>query len=378
MRLARFCLLIIAVTSIVASVACDDPGRGPESISFLGAESDPAEWPSATPSSVGMNEQRLANMWSNLDATPEHGLHSLLIVRHGRLVAEHYWAGFHSGVGHDLRSATKSLTSLLTGIAIDRGALRGVSEPVFPLLAVQYPVVGALDPRKGDVTVEHLLHMQSGLACDDWFSGSPGNERNMYPTRDWVRFFLDLPLIRPPGESTLYCTAGVVTLGRVVAEATNQPIPDFSRDALFAPLGIAQFRWSMFDDGRQTDTGGHIYLRPRDMAKIGQLVLQRGQWKGRQIVSASWIDRSTTEHVLLPGFQPYGYLWWIHTIAYGTRQLRYVAAQGNGGQMIMIVPELDLVVVSTAGNYDDDKTNSPLRILENRIIPAVEDSAQQP
>ncbi|MEO8563216.1 MAG: serine hydrolase [bacterium] len=374
MRFARSSALAIALALVASTSGCD-LGRRPESIDFLGPSSDPTEWRTASPASVGMNEQALTNMWTGLDAVPTHGLHSLLIVRHGQLVGEHYWEGYHSGKGHDLRSATKSITSLLTGIAIEQGALSGVSERVFPRLAARYPTVTYPDVRKDDVTVEHLLHMSSGLACDDWTPGSPGNENNMYPTRDWIRFFLDLPVLVEPGVSVHYCTAGVVTLGRVVAEATNRTIPDFSRDVLFGPLGIAQFQWTLFDDGRQTDTGGHIYLRPRDMAKIGQLVLQRGQWNGRQIVPASWIDRSTTEHVLLPGFQPYGYLWWIHTIPYGAGQLRYIAAQGNGGQMIMIVPALDLVVVSTAGNYDDVKTNSPLRILENRIIPAVEDSA---
>jgi CubicO group peptidase (beta-lactamase class C family) len=278
-------------------------------------------------------------------------------------------------MGHDMRSATKSITSLLTGIAIESGALGGVSERVFPRLAARYPTVGNPDPRKDAITVEHLLHMASGLACDDWISGSPGNENNMYPMRDWTRFFLDLPLFHTPGTSPQYCTAGVVTLGRVIAEATHRAIPDYSRDVLFAPVGIAQFRWSMFDDDRQTDTGGHLYLRPRDMAKIGQLVLQRGQWNGRQVVPASWIDRSTIQHVSLPGNQPYGYLWWVHTARIGARDVRYVAAQGNGGQMIMIVPEFDLVVVSTAGNFDLPSTNAPLGILENRILPAIDELA---
>jgi CubicO group peptidase (beta-lactamase class C family) len=133
----------------------------------------------------------------------------------------------------------------------------------------------------------------------------------------------------------------------------------------------------MYDDGRQTDTGGHLYLRPRDMAKIGQLVLQRGVWNGRQIVSAGWIDRSTATPGMLRS-SPYGYLWWGASARHGAGEVRYVSARGNGGQTIMIVPQLDLVVVATAGNFDSDRGDVPLRLLENRIIPAVDVPAAAP
>jgi CubicO group peptidase (beta-lactamase class C family) len=325
--------------------------------------------PEAIAADVDMDGDTLARLASDLPPPAEHGLRSALVMRRGRLVFEQYWNGYDQAAQQDLRSATKSITSLLVGIAIDQQLIRGVSEPLRSFLVPVYPA--ALPSLERNITLEHLLTMRSGLACNDRDEGSPGQEDKMYRERDWVRFFLDLPSLGPPGEAAFYCTGGAVTLGRVIAEAGRRPVPVFAEEYLFAPLGIQGARWATFDDRRQTDTGGHLALRPRDMMRIGQLVLQRGRWGDRQLVSREWIDQSTSEHTQLDGGKPYGYLWWRTRFPHRGSQVSAVFAGGNGGQYIFVIPELELVAVFTGGNYNSKKAQRPFRLLERYILPAV-------
>jgi CubicO group peptidase (beta-lactamase class C family) len=326
-------------------------------------------WVTATPDEVDMNGALLRAAVARLDGERRHGIDSMLVVRRGRLVAERYWNGHDMGTLHDLRSATKSVTSLLVGIALDRGLLGDVHDPALPYLARAYPELASAGDRP--ITLEHLLTMRSGLACDDRDRRSPGHEDRMYRSRDWTRFFLELPRTHPPGERTVYCTGGVVALGRIVAEAAGQSIAEFAGEALFAPIGILAYSWRSFDGRRQIDTGGHLRLRPRAMAKIGQLVLQRGVWDQGEVVSGAWIDASTAVHTRFDADRrPYGYLWWQVQASLGTRRVDLIHASGNGGQYIFIAPSLDLVVVFTGSNYNSPRAERPFAILAEYILPA--------
>ncbi len=318
-----------------------------------------------------MDPRQLARLVVELPPEKKHGLHSLLIARRGSLVMEAYWNGYDRQTAHDLRSSTKSITSLLLGIAIDQGLINGVADPVLPYLTEADPDLRQVAAAKHRITLAHLLTMSSGLDCDDRNRKSRGHEDRMYRKRDWVRTFLDLEVVAPPGDVSRYCTGGVVTLGRVISEASGLSIPEFARRHLFEPLGVVGERWSLFDRKRQTDTGGHLYLRPRDLAKIGQLVLQKGQWNGTQLVSESWIERATREQTRIDDGKPYGYLWWLVGMQTPTRKLSVVFASGNGGQYLFIIPELEMVVVFTGGNYNSPKAGLPFQLLGTFIEPAV-------
>ncbi len=331
----------------------------------------PQDWPTAAAADVGIDPEPLARLIAELPAERKHGLHSLLIVRRGRLVFEEYWNGHDRETAHDLRSATKSITSLLLGIALDRGLVGDVSDPLWPYLSDAYPDLERSSSEKVEITLAHLLTMSGGLDCDDRDRKTKGQEDRMYRRRDWVRYFLELDVVHPPGEVGRYCTGGVVALGRVIAEASGLAIPDFARQHLFKPLGVRGERWSRFDRDRQTDTGGHLYLRPRDMARIGQLVLQGGSWNGARVVSASWLERATREHIRLDGGRPYGYLWWLAGLQLGARKHKVIFASGNGGQLIYVVPYLELVVVFTGGNYNSPKAGLPFELLGKYVVPAV-------
>ena len=295
-------------------------------------------------------------------------LHSLLVLRDGKLAFEAYYHGHTRDTPHDIRSATKSITSLLTGIAIDRGAFASVDVPLMTYLGDRYPNI----TDKDDLTLRHLLTMSSGLDCHDRDRTTRGQEDRMYRSKDWVRYFLSLSRPYAAADTTLYCTGGVVALSAAIAAATEQDVAAFADEALFAPLGIENYQWARFDGDRQVDTGGHLLITSQGLAKIGQLVLQNGAWNGQQLISPEWIDTSTAQHVTYDG-QRYGFLWWRYHIPYGTVTVEVINATGNGGQNIFIVPAYDLVVVSTAGYYNSDKAGIPHELMFRGILPAVEE-----
>jgi CubicO group peptidase (beta-lactamase class C family) len=292
---------------------------------------------------------------------------SIVVARNGRLVYESYRNGFEPDTLHDLRSATKSLTSLLVGLAIDRGRLRGPEERVLPFFPELATIAGG-DERKGRIIVEHLLTMSSGLACDDWVASSPGNEERMYNSRDWTRFILALPMVEEPGRAATYCTGGVVLLGAILVRVTGESVPTFAADALFGPLGIEQARWDSTPEGG-TDTGGHLRVRPRDLAKIGQLVVDAGRWKGRQVVPKEWIETSIRERGRL-GDSGYAYLWWRNTFVVAGTPVDAVFARGNGGQYVFAFPSLGLVAAFTGSRYNDPSNSQPIEMCGRYVLPA--------
>ena len=300
-------------------------------------------------------------------------LHSVLVYRGGRLVLEEYFYGYDRGRPHQMRSATKSVVSALVGIAIDNGALAGVDERVLPRLP--YAGLANAHPQKEALTLGDLLTHRTGLACDDWDGSSPGNESRVYEADDWVKFFLDLPVAAERGTVARYCSAGVVTAGRMVELATGEPLPAYAQRVLFGPLGIRaeDVRWDFTLSDENAESFAQLHLRPRDMLKLGILFRQEGRWEGRQVVSAGWVRASTAEHARI-GDQGYGYYWWHQWLSVptgsGNQRVDMVVASGNGGQKIYLVPSLDLVAVFTGGAYNAGNS-PPNAVMRNVLLPAL-------
>ncbi len=298
------------------------------------------------------------------------GVTGLSISVGGEIVAQASAPGLSAKTRHDIRSATKSITALLVGVLIDEGKLKGVDTPVSKILGEDFAPFSKSDPRR-DITVKDLLTMRSGLACDDWAPASVGHEDKMYETGNWARFFLSQPFAHERGRHFSYCTGGVVLLGRVIEKLAGEPVPDFARRALFEPLGVADVTWERTPEGG-TDTGGHVRLSASDMEKIGRLVLDKGDWNGRRLLSPEWIAAATSKQTDIPERKfDYGYLWWLDTIARDGKSEAIFFAMGNGGNFIFVLPERRAVVAFTAENFNSPMQFKPAELLRDRILPAL-------
>ena len=353
--------LLLAVTA--------PPGKGEELA--------PAE-----PARVGLAAQRLTRMEQSIRAGEFKQVTSVLVARRGRLAYEAYFDAEGAEGLRNTRSATKTVTGMLVGIAIDRGLLSGVDARVLDFFHDKEPLLNP-DPRKAQITVEDFLTMSSLLECDDENSFSRGNEERMYLVEDWIRFTLDLPIrgfpdwvakpaASPYGRSWSYCTAGATTLGPLLERATGQSVPDFARDNLFAPLGITHVRWQ-FQPLGPAMTGGGLNLRSRDLLRLGQLYLNGGTWNGRRVLSAEWVRRSTTPHANAREDTDYGYLWWLPTVHANGRDFKGYAMYGTGGNKVYVFPAQQLVMVVTTVNFHVAGAGALTeRLLTEHVLPALE------
>jgi CubicO group peptidase (beta-lactamase class C family) len=299
---------------------------------------------------------------------------AIAVHHNGALVLEEYFYGFERDRPHQMRSLTKSIISLLAGVAVDRGLLRA-NEPVVARLG--YSSIANPDPRKDQITLSDLLSNQSGLACDDHDRASPGNEVKLYAAADWPKAFVDLPAVAEPGRTGRYCSFGFITAGRIIELAAGKPLAEFAQEVLFGPLGISptQWRWTFVLDHSQRNEFAQIYLRPRDMLKLGLLIHQRGVWQGRRVVSESWIDAAVARQSRVDD-SDYGlgiwHRWYAVPTANGTQRVETIMLSGNGGQKIYIVPALELVVVFTGGAFNVESPTN--RIMARVLLPALLDT----
>jgi CubicO group peptidase (beta-lactamase class C family) len=331
-------------------------------------------WPTGTLADAGLDPEPIAELIERILTTPPGpenpvAVHSLLIARHGKLVLEEYFYGMEPLRPHDMRSASKTFTSVLIGIARQNGLRVRAETRVFSAFQTSNP-----DPRKQALTLGNLMSMTSGLNCDD-NRNSPGNEdvmQNQSGQPNWVQYALDLPALSTPGgEHAIYCSAGMNLAAGVLRKLTETWIPDLFYDALARPLGITEYHLNLAPNG-EAYMGGGLYLRARDQLKLGQLYLNGGTWKGKRLVSREWVTDSTTVHATFTPRPPfdtehgYGYAWHSRPLEYGGHTYRDYYAAGNGGQYVIVIPSLDLVVGITGGAYSEPRKYYD---WESQIVP---------
>jgi CubicO group peptidase (beta-lactamase class C family) len=344
-------------------------------------ESKDDGWSTTSPESAGISAKPLRDMETAVRAGDFKKIGSVLIARHGKLAYETYFEGDANSL-RDTRSATKSITDALIGIAIAEKKLSGVDARVLQLLPERARKLQSPDPRKNKITVEDFLTMSSQLECDDWNDASRGNEERMYVVEDWAQFILDLPIrgrmhlgekIDPPpyGRYFSYCTGGVFTLSEVIQKATGIRTDFYAQQNLFAPLGIIDVQW-VYSPLDIPQTGGGLRLHSRDLLKIVQLYLNGGTWQSRKIVAESWVHSSTQPHARIDDDTEYGYLWWLKSFKSAGRSYPAFFMSGNGGNKVVAFPGLDMAVVITSTNYNTHGMHEQTeKLLTDYILPAI-------
>jgi CubicO group peptidase (beta-lactamase class C family) len=314
-------------------------------------------------------------------------LHGVVAIRHGEVILEHYgvgedfsWGESHGVVTfgpetlHDVRSITKSVVGLLYGIALGDELVPEPKDPLLPNFP-EYPDLAA-DPERARLMVEHALTMTLGLMWNEDvpYTGPVNSEVAMELAPNRNRYVLERPIVDEPGTSWRYCGGATALLGALIARGSGRPLDDFARERLFEPLGCKAFEWMRGTDGVASAASG-LRLAPRDLAKIGQLVLADGSWGGREIVPSSWLERALQRRARIENGFDYGYQWYVSDLTPrpGVSH-RWVGGLGNGGQRLDVLPDLDLVVAITAGAYDaEDGFATPMTVLEDVILAGLDD-----
>jgi len=345
-------------------------------------------WNTATPEEVNLSSAFLIDMLENLGGATDHNVHSILVVKDDRLVFEQYYRGhafLYEGenflgeeVDYDretlqsLHSVSKSFTSIAIGLAHDLGFLHSINDSLFSF----FPEYAYLcTPEKEQITLKHLLTMTSGFEWNEWdvpLSSVQNDVVRLWRVADPLAYVLAKPLVTTPGNSFYYNGGNAHLLGEIIRKISNKNLDWFLRLHLFESLGITESHWEYFPDG-VVDAGGGLSLQPRAMAKVGYLFLNGGIWEGNQLISQEWISESTTPFIYLPQLgwaEAYAYLWWIKSYRMGTVTIPVYFASGWGGQNIIIIESLNMVVIFTGSNYTAADPSDFL--MTHFILPAVD------
>jgi CubicO group peptidase (beta-lactamase class C family) len=295
----------------------------------------------------------------------------IVVVKEGKLLLEEYFNGSGRDSLQDTRSVGKSFSSALTGIAIKDGYLKGENQ----LLKEFYDLkqFKNYSSQKEDVTIKSLLTMSSGFDGNDQDSDSPGNEENMYPTDNWIKFVLDLPMTENTiGKNWSYFTAGVVVTGDILDKKVPQGLEKYADKKLFRPLGITNYKWQ-FTPQQKPSLAGGLRMKALDFAKFGQLYKNNGVWNGKTILSTDWVKKSFTNYFAdNTDFEGYGYLFWRKVYTVGNKSYEAFQSSGNGGNKIIMFTKIPVVIVITAQAYNKPYAHQQTdKIVQEYLLPAI-------
>ena len=351
-------------------------------------------WETADPKSAGIDPAAIDSIHNEISQGQYGWIDHFLLIIDGKIVADHRydrdyqevmwqhdttnyqynydhvaWHPYFNDTDlHTLQSVTKSVTSILLGIAVDEGLLGNIDSSAMSYFTSFQP--NPSDNRKNTMSIYDLLTMQSGIEWDEENYNEVDNSCIlMENSKDWIQFILDHPMDTIPGTVFEYNSGASVLLGKIVREATGQRIDQWAEEKLFDPLGIEHYYWKVTPKG-EIDTEGGLYLNAYDLAKIGYLMLQGGIWEDQRIVSNEWVANSISPHVSFGEHSGYGFQWWIPDHDNGKAKI--FAANGYGGQFLQVVPQHNLITVFNGWNIHDSPEKSSWRALKDRILPAVD------
>jgi len=382
------CLILIPFLYLVINSGCDHHGETEYEYKVPVLTND--GWNVDSADNYGLNSLQLRDMTQYILETTQHNIHGILIVKNGRLVFEKYFEGYlysnnppgSNGdyvqydleTDHYLASVSKSVTSVIFGAAVKEGYIESVDDLLVEILP-EYAYI--LTGEKAKITLKHLLTMSSGLHWDEWSNSfeDPANDvAALFREEDPIAYILSKQLVRSPGEGFLYNSGGTNVLGAVLEKETGMSLLDFGNEVLFDPLNVEGGMWERIAGGLFFASGG-IYLRPRELAKIGYLFLNDGAWNGHQVISAAWIEESTSEHIqpddLIPQADGYGYQWWIMDFRVNGQTFPCFFAAGWGDQFMFIFPDQEMIIVINCGNFLTYGNISVFDLMEDYILPGL-------
>jgi CubicO group peptidase (beta-lactamase class C family) len=327
-------------------------------------------WQVSDLASENIDVTRIQRLVGSIYESPDN-IHSFLIVRNNKLVLETYYTGWHRDRVHALRSVSKTFVSTLTGIASGQGYFSPDQRVAdfFPEYAEMF------NEEKRNIKIQHLLTMTAGFKWDEktYDGDDPRNDEYAFDTNDHrFDYLFSKEMVSTPGEIFVYNSSLPVVESAIIHKTTGMHAHRFADEHLFQPLGITNYFWRTNHDDGHVNAIGPLFLTPRDMAKLGQLFLDSGQWKGQQIVSRQWVKEATSTLIgNEASADGYGYHWWTARYSISNKAVRVYFARGSGGQYIFVVPEVNAVVAFTSGNYPPRNQSKPVNLLIKAIIPAM-------
>lgn len=380
-------------TAMFVLAACHQSHDRSTYYSYLQPTQLDDELPVAPMYDEGMDTSKIVALTKLILADTFPNIHSMLILRHGKLIYENYFAGEDEIVGkgkagyvghtvddlHDCRSVSKSFTSACIGIAIKQGFIKSIDEPIYSYF-LEY--ARYFDPAKRKITIRHLLTMTSGL---DWDENTPyldpkNTEIQMDGSDDPISFILSRKLTSTPGTVWNYSAASATLLGEILRRATGEKVDKFAEKNLFAPLGIKKYTWEpMLKDKDMTAAAWGLRLRPRDLAKFGLLYMNNGKWGNTQVLDTDWVNQSLSAQVLRPSESPkvargYGFQFWTDPLTLPRYKTDLPFAIGLGGQLIIMWRSMDIVLVFTGGKYNQNNTGADIyAAFIKYIVPSVKE-----
>ncbi|MEL6559242.1 MAG: serine hydrolase [Bacteroidota bacterium] len=333
-----------------------------------------ANLPAVDPVEVGFNQGKLNALDDFIDNSEQRDYRGLIVIKDNQLAIEYYYNSFWRNHIHDIRSAGKSITSLLLGAAIEQGYVQDLNQDVYSFFSKdKYPEI---NEGYKQVKLIHLLNMVSGLDADSDDSDTPGSAGNWIAKDEWLHYLLSIPLARNPETKWIYADINAVLIGAIIEEQTGMSLKDFAKQYVFDPLEIKEFYWYT-NAANQTGGAGNLYISSLDFAKLGYLIAREGKWGSQQIVNADYVRRLIKENSDAIGdYNPladgYGMLWYKSKRKFGTKEVDYLWASDNGGNHLVVIPEENMVVAMTSGAYGNWYPHKRAYKILGKIIEALE------
>ncbi|UII21365.1 serine hydrolase domain-containing protein [Fulvivirga ligni] len=323
---------------------------------------------------AGINKDSIAHLLDDISNIAQHDFRGLVVIKDNKIVIEEYYNTFWRNSILDIRSAGKSVTALLLGVAIKDGLVKSLDQDLYSFFPKnKYPTI--TEDYK-NINLRHLLNMSSGLDADSDDSHTKGNASNWIAKDNWKDYILSIPLTAKPGSKWVYADINPLLIAAVIEEKSGMSLRDYANEKLFAPLGIEQFYWYT-NRSNQTGAAGNLYISTLDFAKLGMLVANEGSWNNEQLIDFKYMQNLITSEFFNisennPYADAYGMLWYKSHRTFGHKKIDYLFASGNGGNHLIVIPSENMIIALTSSAYGQVYAHKRAYNIMSRVLAAVE------